>query len=207
MRNKRGENEAAELRRRSKRKWDSEDECWDRWDYGLRLHIHRRLGIEIIGDDNDCSRQRWKRCTLSVWDCDREAESAGNILARKVLLVVPPNPILPFLSQSGTSIVRTTSFQDGSIFWGSTSAWRYVAPLSAPNPERLKLDIMRRRGLIHFSHNLDFLFQQIQTLLFFFIFSNACIPTSVTDIWSSERSDIEYKKRVSVREWDIGKGL
>ena len=70
MRNKRGENEAAEateaekLRRLSKRKRDSDnhDEYWDRWNgrtAGLQIgKEHRHLGIGTIGDDDDRSRQR-----------------------------------------------------------------------------------------------------------------------------------------------------
>ena len=209
--------EAEKLRRRSKRKRDSEDEYWDRWDG--RTADRKRTSSSRNWDDNwsgyedgDRSRHRRRRTGDRPRPRSRERSSPR----------IPSRHSSPSPSLGPQPPVQLPSKMD-RYFEESYDPRLDVAPLSAPkvpatglinNAEfegwDAMLELIRvRREDKEEKKRLDRLGLSKEKVK---VKKNASISSSaaVADRWSSEGVsvlDIEYKKRGSVREWDVGKEL
>lgn len=207
--------EAEKLRRRSKRKRDSEDEYWDRWDGRTadrkRTSSSRNWDDSWSGyEDDDRSRHRRRRTGDRPRSGSKEPSSSR----------VPSRHSSPSLEPQPS--VQLPSKMD-RYFEESYDPRLDVAPLSAPqvpatglinNAEfegwDAMLELIRvRREDKEEKKRLDRLGLSKEKVK---VKKNVTISSSaaVADRWSSEGVsvlDIEYKKRGSVREWDVGKEL
>ena len=224
--------EAEKLRRRSKRKRDSEDEYWDRWDG--RTADRKRASSSRNWDDNrsgyeDGDRSRQRRRRTSDHPRSRSKEHSSRVSShhsspgprsrsRELSSRVPSRHSSP--SPGPRPTVQLPSKMD-RYFEESYDPRLDVAPLSAPkvpatglinNAEfegwDAMLELIRvRREDKEEKKRLDRLGLSKEKVKGK---KNAPISSSaaVADRWSSEGVsvlDIEYKKRGSVREWDVGK--
>ena len=224
--------EAEKLRRRSKRKRDSEDEYWDRWDG--RTADRKRASSSRNWDDNrsgyeDGDRSRQRRRRTSDHPRSRSKEHSSRVSShhsspgprsrsRELSSRVPSRHSSP--SPGPRPTVQLPSKMD-RYFEESYDPRLDVAPLSAPkvpatglinNAEfegwDAMLELIRvRREDKEEKKRLDRLGLSKEKVK---VKKNVPISSSaaVADRWSSEGVsvlDIEYKKRGSVREWDVGK--
>ena len=224
--------EAEKLRRRSKRKRDSEDEYWDRWDG--RTADRKRASTSRNWDDNrsgyeDGDRSRQRRRRTSDHPRSRSKEHSSRVSShhsspgprsrsRELSSRVPSRHSSP--SPGPRPTVQLPSKMD-RYFEESYDPRLDVAPLSTPkvpatglinNAEfegwDAMLELIRvRREDKEEKKRLDRLGLSKEKVK---VKKNAPISSSaaVADRWSSEGVsvlDIEYKKRGSVREWDVGK--
>ena len=225
--------EAEKLRRRSKRKRDSEDEYWDRWDG--RTADRKRTSSSRNWDDNwsgyeDGNRSRRRRRRTGDHPRSRSKELSSQVPSHHS----SPSPrrsrsreLSPRVSSRHSSPslgpqppVQLPSKMD-RYFEESYDPRLDVAPLSAPkvpatglinNAEfegwDAMLELIRvRREDKEEKKRLDRLGLSKEKVK---VKKNVSISSSaaVADRWSSEGVsvlDIEYKKRGSVREWDVGK--
>ena len=224
--------EAEKLRRRSKRKRDSEDEYWDRWDG--RTADRKRASSSRNWDDNrsgyeDGDRSRQRRRRTSDHPRSRSKEHSSRVSShhsspgprsrsRELSSRVPSRHSSP--SPGPRPTVQLPSKMD-RYFEESYDPRLDVAPLSAPkvpatglinNAEfegwDAMLELIRvRREDKEEKKRLDRLGLSKEKVK---VKKNVPISSSaaVADRWRSEGVsvlDIEYKKRGSVREWDVGK--
>lgn len=226
--------EAEKLRRRSKRKRESEDEYWDRWDG--RTADRKRTSSSRNWDDNwsgyeDSDRSRHRRRRTSDHPRSRSKEHSSRVpshhsspgprsRSRELSSRVPSRHSSPILGPQPP--VQLPSKMD-RYFEESYDPRLDVAPLSTPkvpatglinNAEfegwDAMLELIRvRREDKEEKKRLDRLGLSKEKVK---VKKNVPINSSaaVADRWSSEGVsilDIEYKKRGSVREWDVGKEL
>ena len=226
--------EAEKLRRRSKRKRDSEYEYWDRWDGRTadrkRTSSSRNWDDSWSGyEDGDRSRHRRRRRRTSDHPKSRSRDPSPRVpshhsspsprsRSREPSSRIPSRHSSP--SPGPQPPVQLPSKMD-RYFEESYDPRLDVAPLSAPkvpatglinNAEfegwDAMLELIRvRREDKEEKRRLDRLGLSKEKLK-----KNVSISSSaaVADRWSSEGVsvlDIEYKKRGSVREWDVGKEL
>ena len=227
--------EAEKLRRRSsKRKRVSEDEYWDRWDG--RTADRKRSSSSRNWDDNwsgyedDRSRHRHKRRRRTGdHPKSRSREPSSRVPSHhsspspRSRSREPSSPVPSRHSTPGPQPPVQLPSKMDRYFEESYDPRLDVAPLSAPkvpatglinNAEfegwDAMLELIRvRREDKEEKKRLDRLGLSKEKVK---VKKNSTISSSaaVADRWSSEGVsvlDIEYKKRGSVREWDLGKDL
>ena len=226
--------EAEKLRRRSKRKRDSEDEYWDRWDG--RTADRKRTSSSRNWDDNwsgyeDGDRSRHRRRRTGDHPRSRSKDHSSRVPSHHS----SPSPRSRNKELSSRVSSRHSSPSLGPqppvqlpskmdrYFEESYDPRFDVAPLSAPkvpatglinNAEFEGWDAMLELIRIRKEDKEEKKRLDRWGLSKEKVKVKKNVPNSssaaVADRWSSEGVsilDIEYKKRGSVREWDVGKEL
>ena len=226
--------EAEKLRRRSKRKRDSEDEYWDRWDG--RTADRKRASSSRNWDDNwsgyeDSDRSRHRRRRTGGRPRSRSKDHSSRVpshhsspsprsRSREPSSRIPSRHSSP--SPGPQPPVQLPSKMD-RYFEESYDPRLDVAPLSAPkvpatglinNAEFEGWDAMLELIRVRKEDKEEKKRLERWGLSKEKVKVKKNVPISssaaVADRWSSEGVsvlDIEYKKRGSVREWDVGKEL
>lgn len=227
--------EAEKLRRRSsKRKRVSEDEYWDRWDGRnadrKRTSSSRNWDDNWSGYEDERSRHRHKRRRRTGdHPKSRSREPSSRVPSHhsspspRSRSREPSSPVPSHHSSPGPQPPVQLPSKMDRYFEESYDPRLDVAPLSAPkvpatglinNTEfegwDAMLELIRvRKEDKEEKKRLDRLGLSKEKVK---VKKNSTISSSaaVADRWSSEGVsvlDIEYKKRGSVREWDLGKDL